>query len=60
MTAQKGKLPAERLEQSLRRIEEYKTIAQPPLPFDKARLRELSDEIARLNQKLNYTYGGTL
>jgi beta-N-acetylhexosaminidase len=60
LTAQKGKLPVERLEQSLRRIEEYKAMTQPPLPFDKARLREISDEIARLNQKLNYTYGGSL
>jgi beta-N-acetylhexosaminidase len=60
LTAQKGKLPEKRLHESLRRIQEYKEMIPPPLPFDDARLRELSDEIARLNQKLNYTYGGTL
>jgi beta-N-acetylhexosaminidase len=60
MTAQKGKLPMERLHESLRRIGEYKELTQPPLAFDKARLRQLSDEIAQLNHKLDYTYGGTL
>ena len=35
-------------------------LTQPPLPFDKGRFRQLSDEIAQLNHKLDYTYGGTL
>jgi beta-N-acetylhexosaminidase len=60
LTAEKGKLPAERLQDSLRRIGEYKSLAQPPLAFDKERFRQLSDEIAQLNHKLDYTYGGTL
>jgi hypothetical protein len=33
---------------------------EPPLPLDLARFQELSDEILRLNSKLNYTYGGTV
>ncbi|HEX7998103.1 MAG TPA: glycoside hydrolase family 3 N-terminal domain-containing protein [Pyrinomonadaceae bacterium] len=60
LTAEKGKLPTERLQDSLRRIGEYKSLAQPPLAFDKERFRQLSDEIAQLNHKLDYTYGGTL
>ncbi|HVG30319.1 MAG TPA: glycoside hydrolase family 3 N-terminal domain-containing protein [Pyrinomonadaceae bacterium] len=50
----------ERIDSSLRRIAAYKSQAQPPLPFDAARLSELSGEIAALNHKLNYTYGGKL
>jgi beta-N-acetylhexosaminidase len=60
LTAEKGKLPTERLQDSLRRIGEYKSLTQPPLAFDKERLGQLSDEIAQLNHKLDYTYGGTL
>lgn len=60
MMAEKGKLPPERLNESLRRIAECKALAQPPLPFALERLQQLSDEITQLNQKLNYTYGGSL
>jgi beta-N-acetylhexosaminidase len=60
LTAEKGKLPPERLQESLRRIGECKALPRPTPPFDAARFRQLSDEIARLNDKLNYTYGGTL
>jgi beta-N-acetylhexosaminidase len=60
LTAEKGKLPPERLQGSLRRIGDYKALAPTTPPFDAARFRQLSDEIARLNDKLNYTYGGTL
>jgi beta-N-acetylhexosaminidase len=60
LTAQKGKLPEERLHESLRRIAECKALAQPPPSFDPSRLRQLSDEITRLNDKLNYTYGGAI
>jgi beta-N-acetylhexosaminidase len=60
LTAQKGRLPEERLHESLRRIAECKSLTPPPAPFEKERFRELSDEIERLNHKLNYTYGGTL
>jgi beta-N-acetylhexosaminidase len=50
----------ERIDVSLRRIAAYKALARPPLPFDPARLGELSAEIATLNRKLNYTYGGKI
>jgi beta-N-acetylhexosaminidase len=60
LTAQKGKLPPERLQESLGRIGAYKALAPATPPFDAARFRQLSDEIAQLNDKLNYTYGGTL
>jgi beta-N-acetylhexosaminidase len=50
----------ERIDASLRRIMAYKSLAQAPLPFDRARLDELSAEIAALNHKLNYTYGGKI
>jgi beta-N-acetylhexosaminidase len=50
----------ERIDSSLRRIAAYKSLAQPPLAFDAARLAELSAEIAALNRKLNYTYGGKI
>jgi beta-N-acetylhexosaminidase len=60
LTAQKEKLPQERLHESLRRIAEYKSLVQTPPPFDPARLRQLSEEVAQLNRKLEYTYGGTL
>ncbi|MCS6874660.1 MAG: hypothetical protein N2Z23_10280 [Pyrinomonadaceae bacterium] len=46
------------LEKSLRRIAKIKSVLRPPLEFDKNRLLGLSEEIARLNQKLNYSYGG--
>jgi beta-N-acetylhexosaminidase len=50
----------ERIDESLRRIAAYKSLAQPPLQFDGARIAELSAEIAALNRKLNYTYGGKI
>ena len=53
-------LTEERIDTSLRRIAEFKSLASPPLPLDLARFRELSDEVAALNQKLNYNYGGKL
>ena len=51
-----GKLSIERLDESLRRIAEVKAILQTPLDFDAARLQELSGDVARLNDKLNYSY----
>jgi beta-N-acetylhexosaminidase len=50
----------ERIDESLRRIAAYKSLVQPPLQFDGARIGELSAEIAALNRKLNYTYGGKI
>lgn len=50
----------DRIDASLRRIAAFKSLAQPPLPFDPPRIEQLSAEVAALNQKLNYTYGGKL
>jgi beta-N-acetylhexosaminidase len=50
----------ERIAASLRRIADFKALTQPPLPFDPARFQQLSDEIAALNSKLNYNYGGNI
>jgi beta-N-acetylhexosaminidase len=58
--AKDGKLPKERIRGSLRRIAATKNIVQSPLPFDRERFQVLSDNIFDLNQKLNYTYGGTV
>jgi len=58
--AKSGKLPHERIKQSLDRIARTKTIMEPPLPLDLARFQELANEILKLNSKLNYTYGGTV
>ena len=57
--ARAGKLK-DKMRASLRRIAAMKTIVKEPPPFDAEKLRELSDETTRLNQKLNYKYGGNL
>ncbi|MEP6707802.1 MAG: glycoside hydrolase family 3 N-terminal domain-containing protein, partial [Pyrinomonadaceae bacterium] len=59
-TARDGKLPEKRLRGSLKRIAAIKSLAQPPLALDLERFWRLSDEIATLNGKLKYTYGGKL
>jgi Beta-glucosidase-related glycosidases len=53
-----GEFSSERLDESLNRIAEIKSLLKPPHEFDPKRLGELSDEIARLNENLNYSYGG--
>jgi beta-N-acetylhexosaminidase len=58
--AKSGRLSRARLKQSLDRIAKTKTIVEPPLPLDLARFELLSDEIAKLNSKLNYVYGGVV
>jgi len=58
--AKNGKLPKDRVRGSLRRINAMKQIVKPPLPFDADKLKGLSEETARLNEKLNYKYGGTI
>jgi beta-N-acetylhexosaminidase len=55
-----GALSEERVDESLARISHFKTLIQPPLPFDAARLDDLSGAVAALNRKLNYSYGGKL
>jgi beta-N-acetylhexosaminidase len=58
--ARNGKLPKDRVRNSLRRIAAIKSIVKPPPPFDLDRFKELSADTAKLNEKLNYKYGGTL
>ena len=58
--AESGRLPQNRIRESLQRIGRTKAIAEPPLALDLERFQFLSDEIARLNSKLNYVYGGTV
>jgi len=53
-----GRISDERLNSSLERIENFKSLFQPPPDFDENRLSELSNEIAQLNEKLGYSYGG--
>ncbi len=53
-----GEISEKRINQSLERIAHLKTLMQPPLPFDAARLTALSEKIAELNTQLNYGYGG--
>jgi beta-N-acetylhexosaminidase len=58
--ARDGKLPKDRVRNSLRRIAAIQSIVKPPPPFDLERFKELSADTAKLNEKLNYKYGGTL
>jgi beta-N-acetylhexosaminidase len=58
--ARAGRLTRARIETSLRRIAAFKALAQTAPPFDPHRLQELSLEVAELNQKLNYVYGGKI
>ncbi|MGH9882094.1 MAG: glycoside hydrolase family 3 N-terminal domain-containing protein [Pyrinomonadaceae bacterium] len=58
--ARDGRLPKDRVRGSLKRIAAMKGIIKPPLPWNLKRFQELSDETARLNEKLNYHYGGTI
>jgi beta-N-acetylhexosaminidase len=53
-----GKISETRIEQSLKRITLVKSLIKSPLPLDTARLQFLSQEIAELNKKVNYSYGG--
>jgi beta-N-acetylhexosaminidase len=58
--ARAGQITEERIDASLHRIATFKALTQPPLPFDTVRFQQLSDEIAALNKKLNYIYGGKI
>lgn len=55
-----GELRVERLDESLQRIAEVKSLLKPPHEFDASRFQELSNKIAELNRKLNYSYGGKI
>ncbi len=58
--ARADKLPQERMHGSLKRIAAMKALVQPPLPLDRDRFDALSQQVAQLNSKLSYTYGGTI
>ena len=58
--ARNGRLSPERIGESLHRIARTKAIVEGPLPLDLDRFKVLSEEVARLNSKLNYVYGGTI
>lgn len=58
--AKDGQISQTRFKESLDRIARTKTIVESPLPLDLDRLQQLSDEVLRLNSKLNYVYGGTV
>lgn len=53
-----GEITEERIDQSLARIASVKQLISKPVVFDSARLQSLSDEIARLNEEISYSYGG--
>ena len=58
--AKDGQISQIRIKESLDRIARTKTIVEKPLPLDLERFQQLSDEVLRLNSKLNYVYGGTV
>ena len=58
--AETNRLPKDRIRVSLRRIAAMKGIVKPPLPLDLEKVAALSAEIAQLNKKLGYAYGGTV
>ena len=58
--AREDKLPRERVHGSLKRIAAMKALVQPALPLDRERFDALSQQVAQLNSKLSYTYGGTI
>jgi len=59
-TARDGKLPEKRIRAALKHIAATRSLVAPPPAFDLEQFWKLSDEIATLNSKLNYTYGGKI
>ena len=53
-----GEITEQRINDSLQRIAAAKKLLSPPLPFATSRLKELSEEIADLDKKVRYNYGG--
>ena len=53
-----GEISKTRIDESLKRISQVKSLIKSPLPLDTVRLQFLSREIAELNKKVNYSYGG--
>jgi beta-N-acetylhexosaminidase len=58
--ARSGELTRGRIQASLRRIAAFKALTNPPPAFDPKRFQEISAEVAELNHKLNYVYGGRI
>ena len=58
--ARDGRLSDERIQESLHRIARTKAIVEDPLPLDLDRFKALSNDVEKLNSKLNYVYGGTI
>jgi len=58
--ARKGDLPKDRVKASLKRIAAMKSIVKPAPAFDNDAFQRLSEETTKLNEKLNYKYGGTI
>jgi beta-N-acetylhexosaminidase len=58
--ARDNELPKDRMRASLKRIAAMKSIVKPPPAFDNDSFQRLSEETTRLNEKLNYKYGGTI
>ena len=58
--ARAGRLPEDRVKGSLGRIAAMKAIVEPPATFDADKFKALSDETAKLNETLNYKYGGKI
>lgn len=55
---QTGEISEERINESIQRIAAVKEKVSNKIAFDAARLQFLSDEIAELNKKISYSYGG--
>ena len=53
-----GKTNEKRIQASLTRIADTKTLVQPPTLLDLDKLKQLADEINQLNDKLDYHYPG--
>ncbi|MEO7509987.1 MAG: glycoside hydrolase family 3 N-terminal domain-containing protein, partial [Pyrinomonadaceae bacterium] len=53
-----GRISQARLQEALRRIAEFKADMLSPAPFNPELLAKNSEEIAALNIKLDYSYGG--
>jgi len=58
--ARKGELPKDRVKASLKRIAAMKSIVKPAPAFNNDAFQRLSEETTKLNEKLNYKYGGTI
>lgn len=56
--AREGQVSEKRVSASLKRIAATKALAQPALPLDMDRFRQLADEITQLNKTLEYRYPG--